>query len=1129
MASFFLQLRANGAENKTYMFRKPQILALALILLAAGQGLWPMGQGPDIFGPVDLLVQEKKYEDAIDLLRRLLVSSPSKTKAIKDRIGDILLKKADENISNQRYNEAFEDATRFWRENPERADEAQKRIKKVNEVREKYNKKSYELYEYITNEKNRSSAGYNEAVVRLLQELDELDRNNPDSKNTINYLKETSLALVNQDTMKRIMSEARALIDGAQYVAAARKYLEGFDLFRPEFENAGYDAITMAAAAREVAVAESAPGAYAAMQYQLENSIAALRASLESGSIEAIEAAKGAARAALDGLEELRSGLFAAASNLDAMYEVIPKADRSPIEYQYLAFIDVLIRGRSDELGADRKPVAERGLPEGIGGTMIAQWDALQGRIDAAAQAGLDAAYSAGETAYGAGKLAEAIASYDRAASLAANAAEVLEWHEDLPQSDFIPDLKGIKENIAAAAASAARLDHEAQAAAASSRLAAILDSLRKVAARSKDYYSSFGTGAAAGATAGATASGGAASGAAAVSNEAAAIAARAALDAFRREIRAIEEALAAEAKLEPALAALAAGAIGAGADRRVDAVRAAYASKLEAAAAEALAAEYDTALYIARIEGDFMEREIAAREKAVAAAEALIDGLPSTRPDRAPYGYKDPSPTAASVQLSSELPRLQALAAWTAARLAWADAESEALRGSSDFAAARSRVKAVADRTAALLAKRAASFARAEERKKFASDTLAKAKRDLDSSLAKLASARNLIRLDKGTGARSAAIRKDFADARSLLGDATAGALAWSGADFDARVWEDYQRQFAKAETDIGQARSDFVVDETFRLLGEGQKYYEQALFDRAAEALNGAQELWFEENKAEQEQVKYWQNLVRQASDTNNKREVRQGDTLYYEISSYLSEARRLYLRGVDLKISRDETGAAAAFDSARQNISFITRAFPLNADAGLLTLQILKATDPEAYRQSLPRRVTEALNLLETDAASGYSSIADLYKMEPNYPGLKAALERAEIKVGRRRAPPTREALAQAKALVAQAEKLRNTGRKDDQAEAEKRLNAALAIDQTNARALALLREINILKGKETGIILGIADKAILDQATREYAARTYNQARDTLNRLLNDPNKRSRDVLKLDNDLKALGYP
>ena len=111
-----------------------------------------------------------------------------------------------------------------------------------------------------------------------------------------------------------------------------------------------------------------------------------------------------------------------------------------------------------------------------------------------------------------------------------------------------------------------------------------------------------------------------------------------------------------------------------------------------------------------------------------------------------------------------------------------------------------------------------------------------------------------------------------------------------------------------------------------------------------------------------------------------------------------------------------------ATTAFDAARQNIGYVTRAFPLNAEAGLLTLQILKSTDPAAYRTSLPRRIQEAMALLATDASSGYSRLADLYKMEPTYPGLKAALENAEIKVGKRQAPPTRDELAKAASFVA-----------------------------------------------------------------------------------------------------------
>jgi len=82
--------------------------------------------------------------------------------------------------------------------------------------------------------------------------------------------------------------------------------------------------------------------------------------------------------------------------------------------------------------------------------------------------------------------------------------------------------------------------------------------------------------------------------------------------------------------------------------------------------------------------------------------------------------------------------------------------------------------------------------------------------------------------------------------------------------------------------------------------------------------------------------------------------------------------------------------------------------------------------------------------------------------------------------------------------------------------------------LTYDPTNKRALAGLRDLNTLQGKTAGPELSLADQAVLDQAMRSYAARQYNQARDDLLPLLADPNKKSKDVLKLDNDLKTLGY-
>jgi hypothetical protein len=1089
--------------GKKYMSRKPAALAILIVLLGSGSLAWPMGQKMDIFVPIDALVAEKRYPEAIDMLRSLLVSAPRRTSAIKERIANTLLQQAEEEFKNQRYNESLSALSLFWAQNPDRADQAQKIIRMINKVREAYNRLAKELLAYMSDAANRLDPDYNREVTRRLQELDDLDRNNPDSKRTLTSLKETSLALVNQDSMKAVMSEARALLDGNGYAKALRAYLKGFPLFRPEFENAGYDELTVQAIASEARKAAALPDAYEAAQAAWDRSVADLGAALGSGDPARVEAAFPAAKASLDQLRGFKEALFAAGTFFSRSYASIPKADKSPIEYQYLAYLDIFLRGRPDSFGPDKKPEEEKGKSEGMGGVLLAQTDELLTNLGNVAQASVDAAYSAAEKAYDAGAYAEARAAFARSSALVAQAIQVLDNWTLLSEGDFVPDLAALKANIRKAAADSGRVSNLSTLASAGGRLSVLAAGFVATASAEATYRSRL--------------------------TAAVPLAdARAAMDAFRASIRASEASIGEEAAGEAGLAAAAAATAAALGDNRPVAALASYGARLQKAAAAALAAEYAVAAATGGVEGDYLERELAARAVALDAADALTAGLPSMRPERSLAGYLDPSPTNALLALAAERPKLAAVAAWIAGVLESMGKESAGLVADPSFAAARARIADLGRKAAALQERSAEALAKAAEKKKAAETALAGARQDMDAAKARLADAKALIALDKAKGLKAAAIMKDFADSRERLDRGLKGVVASTNLDFAARTWDDFQLLYSGLSADLNQTRKDYIINETFRLLGEGQTYYDQSLFDLAAESLNGAQELWREDNDSDQEQVKYWQNLVRQASDTNNKREVKQSDTQFYEIGSFLSEARRFFLRGDGLIKAGRKAEAAAAFESSRQNLSYVTRTFPLNAEAGLLTLQILKSTDVETYRKSLPRRIQEAVELLAADPSSGYSRIADLYRMEPAYPGLKAALENAEIMVGKRRAPPTKEQLARASALVADAEKLLKTGRKDDAAKAETELNAALAVDPTNKQALSNLRDLKTLQGKTAGPSLGLADQAILDQATRSFAAQQYNAARDQLSKLLSDPGKRTRDVLKLDNDLKTLGY-
>ena len=603
----------------------------------------------------------------------------------------------------------------------------------------------------------------------------------------------------------------------------------------------------------------------------------------------------------------------------------------------------------------------------------------------------------------------------------------------------------------------------------------------------------------------------------------------RASMEGFRGSVQAIEAAIQAEAANRTAFSADVAAAAKTYGDDRPNTAFADYSARLDKAAAEARTAEFGIAAARGKIEADYIERELSARREAFSAAQALIAGSPSTRPDRT--GQSDPSPTQALRALDADSVRLSSLAAWIAGDLKTMGAEPPALLAEVDFAAARARVSALGDEAAKLQADHDAARAMAADKQKAAQAALASAHSALDTAKAKLAEAKAMVAQDK-QGAKTPAILKDFADASERLDAGAASARDSFSLDFVASAWDDFGKQSSQTSQDVAQTKKSYVINETFRLLLEGQTYYLQGIYDLASTSLNAAGDLWRQDNDTDLAQVKYWQNQVRQASDTNNKLDVPESNPLYYDISSYLSVARKLYLQGDALMKAGNKAEALGVFKEAQTNLNYVTSAFPLNEEAGFLKLQISKSTDPALYKLQLPRNIAEDRALLATDSATAYSRILQLSKMEPDNRELKTLLYQAEIDVGRRQAPPTKEALAFSAAHVAAAKKLIATGRTADAAQAEAELNLALDQnrgDPSNKDAINLLRDLQTLKGtRGAGLALGAADQAILDKSTAFYAAGQYNQARDMLDQLLADPNKKTQAVLKLDNDLKTKGY-
>ncbi|MDP3176646.1 MAG: hypothetical protein Q8M76_02000, partial [Spirochaetaceae bacterium] len=589
----------------------------------------------------------------------------------------------------------------------------------------------------------------------------------------------------------------------------------------------------------------------------------------------------------------------------------------------------------------------------------------------------------------------------------------------------------------------------------------------------------------------------------------------------YRSWIASLAASLTAERAGEPALAARALAASASLTEGRPDIPEIAYRGRLAAAASSVRKNEIAVIALRAGRDAAVVTREYSSRDSAIKKAQELIGGVASTIAERAKAGYLDPYPSEASVLLAAEEKAIADLQALARATLAAFAAEAADIRADASFEASRAAVDAALRGAEILQRTRATALARAAERRQIAEAAIRAA-----STL--LAESRRLLVAADPTKAKPTALRQSLAESKAKLEDAFKKILESSNADFVLSRWEDYRGQYDQLNADLAQAKKDFVVVETFRLLTEGQRYFDQTLYEQAGEVLADAQAIWAEENDEDQPQVKYWLSLVKMASDTTNKREVRPSDALYYDISNYLSEARKQYSRGDTLMKAGRKTEAMQAFEAAKLSIKFITRAFPLNAEAGFLLLQIQKSTDPAAFSIRLPDEIQIARRMLDTNPQEGYSRIADLVRLEPTNATLKNLIIQAEIRVGKRNPPPTAQQIAQDASLISQAAQLLKTGRTADLDRAETLLNQATRLDPNNKNATPLLKDINTIKGKTKGPALGLADQAVLDQATRAYAASQYNQSRDLLNQLLADAAKKTREVLKLDADLRQLGY-
>lgn len=263
-----------------------------------------------------------------------------------------------------------------------------------------------------------------------------------------------------------------------------------------------------------------------------------------------------------------------------------------------------------------------------------------------------------------------------------------------------------------------------------------------------------------------------------------------------------------------------------------------------------------------------------------------------------------------------------------------------------------------------------------------------------------------------------------------------------------------------------ILRAENEVVVREVRALITQGSESYLAQQFRNAEQILLRAQKRWADTNKDPNTEVDYWLNLTSFALSVNAGREVSPIDPLYNEIQQMLNFARRDYTRGQDRLNEGDREAGLALMAQATATLSKIFVTAPQNQEAGLLKLEILKASDPENFPTVYKQNFDAAVARINSgEAQLAYTDLQDLDKIQPNYPGMAAAIKSVRLKLGLDKAAVDLVAQARARTLVTQATRLFNQGSQAQLTQAQTLVNQALLLDAKNTAAQDLIDKISL----------------------------------------------------------------
>jgi len=354
---------------------------------------------------------------------------------------------------------------------------------------------------------------------------------------------------------------------------------------------------------------------------------------------------------------------------------------------------------------------------------------------------------------------------------------------------------------------------------------------------------------------------------------------------------------------------------------------------------------------------------------------------------------------------------------------------------------------------------------------------------------------------------------RFDFQAARDNLQRARDKINQSLGLQESAVLRADSDAKIEKLGIEITRIENESVVREVRALITTGKNFYYLGNFDQAEQVFIQAKTRWSVTNVEANPEVSNWIDIINTALSMKTGRTIPVAAPLFPQMSQILSSVNQLYTEGKNLLGEGQRAAAVAALSSAKEKLQQLQLVYPLNQDAGELTLRINQLIDPAAFTEFFKQKVAYVRTNYKTEKQTSYSDLLDLYRINPDYPGLKRLVDEVEIYLGIQIPPPDPKAVARSAELTRAAQKIYDANTRSQFQVALSQLDEAIKLNPENQTAIALKDRVQTSSGGQSVAVLSAGDEAKYQQAVQELQKGNKITASALVEQLLQNPKSRN----------------